>query len=70
MSDAHASAHGVSGGAQVAHSFTPPDDSENLGFGTDLRCGDESSPDGDNDTDDIGTYPPIGPFRGSSGAYG
>jgi hypothetical protein len=54
----------------MAHSFTPPDDTENLGFGTDLRCGEESSPDGDNDTDDIGTYVPIGSFRGDSGAYG
>jgi hypothetical protein len=58
MSEAHASAH-YGGGVQAAHSFTPPDDSENLGFGTDLQCGTESSPDGDNDTDDIGTYPSL-----------
>jgi hypothetical protein len=62
MSEAHASAH-YGGGVQAAHTISPPDDSENLGFGPDLRCGTASSPDGDNDTDDIGTYPSIMQFK-------
>jgi hypothetical protein len=65
MTDAHAAQHfsPPAGAVFAAHTFTPPDDSESLGFGTDLRCGTESTPDGDNDTDDIGTYPSLGQFR-------
>jgi hypothetical protein len=48
------------------------DDSEDAGFGDDLRHGLQSHPDGDNDTDDIGAYrqlPPPGGYPPYGGGY-
>jgi hypothetical protein len=61
MTDAHASQYYFGAGSEteqqtgdiVNYDSGHVDDS---GFGTDLRRGVESSPDGDNDTDDIGSY--------------
>ena len=66
MTDAQAAAHGIDGG-NVAHSEEIPSYAsgwtDDVGFGADLRHPMESVPNGDGDTDDIGSYRALGSFR-------
>jgi hypothetical protein len=61
MTDAHASQYYFGAGSETEQQTGnivnyDPDHADDAGFGTGLRRGMESSPDGDNDTDDIGSY--------------
>ena len=63
MSDQHASQYYFGPGTESARQTTPIesyiDNFEDAGFGSNLRCGMESHNDGDNDTDDLGSYAQI-----------
>ncbi|MGA2412686.1 MAG: hypothetical protein ABSG46_20175 [Candidatus Binataceae bacterium] len=70
MTDAQASQHYIGPGSeqnaqsgQIAN--YDPDYVDDAAFGTGLRRGVESAPDGDNDTDDIGSYAPLNKSQGS-----
>jgi hypothetical protein len=61
MTDAQAQSYYFGPGSETAQQSGTiqnyePGYADDAGFGTDLRRGMESSPDGDNDTDDIGSY--------------
>jgi hypothetical protein len=61
MTDAHAQQYYFGSGGETAAQTGPITNydsgyADDAGFGTDLRRGMESHNDGDNDTDDIGSY--------------
>jgi len=78
MTDAQAAQHYFGAGSETEKQTGPivnydPGHADDAGFGTGLRRGMESSPDGDNDTDDIGNYAALNkpqgpPYYGGGGA--
>jgi hypothetical protein len=60
MADSHGAAYNHSPEVNKQSGNLPWQESDNYGgYGGMPACGTESRPDGDNDTDDIGTYSPI-----------
>jgi hypothetical protein len=69
MTDAHASQYYFGAGSATEQQTGPitnyePGYQDDAAFGTSLRRGVESSPDGDMDTDDIGSYVPLNKDQG------
>jgi hypothetical protein len=69
MTDAHAAQYYFGSGSETEKQTGDivnydPGYTDDAGFGTGLRRGMESSPDGDNDTDDIGSYSPLNKSQG------
>jgi hypothetical protein len=69
VTNQHASQYYFGSGSETEHQTGmiqnyEPGYVDDAGFGTGLRRGVESSPDGDNDTDDIGTYQALNKSQG------